>query len=200
MKRTFVQEAILARRAVALGYLFLAVTSGAALAQTTTGAVNQGQDPAQAAAKDDMPPPGGCTPIGLTVSGEIVFPFSCKDFIERHKAMAPNAAFAQEPSRVAEDKPAVTEDKPAAAPEEKPAAAPEKPAAVDNKPAVKQTESAAPEVSKPATRPSEPVPLPKRAEQKRTQLAMDPMCKHFRSYNPTAGTYKGFDGRMRPCK
>ena len=35
---------------------------------------------------DDGPPPGGCTPIGVTVSGEIVFPMTCKDFIERHKA------------------------------------------------------------------------------------------------------------------
>jgi hypothetical protein len=35
---------------------------------------------------DDGPPPGGCTPIGITASGDIVFPMTCKDFIERHKA------------------------------------------------------------------------------------------------------------------
>lgn len=44
---------------------------------------------------DDGPPPGGCTPIGVTVSGEIVFPMTCKDFIERHKA-ADRAATAAE--------------------------------------------------------------------------------------------------------
>jgi hypothetical protein len=50
---------------------------GAGVAQTS--------DP-QPRSADDGPPPGGCTPIGLTVSGEIVFPMTCKDFIERHKA------------------------------------------------------------------------------------------------------------------
>ncbi|MGA7810935.1 BA14K family protein [Bradyrhizobium sp.] len=196
-----------------------------------------------------MPPPGGCTPIGLTVSGEIVFPFACKGFIERQKAMAPPSAAAQEQRQAAQDqptavdgKPAVADDNPATAPdkpaampeqpaaaldkpagvEDKPAAQEEKPAATaeqpvvpdqkpaataeksavpDEKPAATQTGSAAPELSRPeAIRPGETIPLPRRAEQKRTQLAMDPMCKHFRSYNPGAGTYKGFDGRMRPCK
>jgi BA14K-like protein len=233
MKRRFVLSAVFARRAAALGYVLLTMTSGAALAQTT-GAIDPSPAPAQAAAKDDMPPPGGCTPIGLTVSGEIVFPFSCKDFIERQKAMLPKATVMQEQPGVAEDKAAATEDKPAAvedkpvaaedkpaAVEEKPAAPEEKsaagtetpaaleekptvtaeqPAAMEEKPAAKQTESAVPELSGPPTRPGEKIPLPKRAAQKPAQLAMDPLCKHFRSYNPAAGTYKGYDGRMRPCK
>jgi hypothetical protein len=33
-------------------------------------------------------PPGGCMPIGLTASGEIVFPIQCKELIERHRAAA----------------------------------------------------------------------------------------------------------------
>jgi hypothetical protein len=49
----------------------------------------------QPRSSDDGPPPGGCTPIGITVSGEIVFPMTCKDFIERHKA-ADRAATAAE--------------------------------------------------------------------------------------------------------
>ena len=56
----------------------------------------------QPRSSDDGPPPGGCTPIGITVSGEIVFPMTCKDFIERHKA-ADRAATA------AETKPATDE-------------------------------------------------------------------------------------------
>ena len=56
----------------------------------------------QPRSSDDGPPPGGCTPIGITVSGEIVFPMTCKDFIERHKA-ADRAATA------AETKPATAE-------------------------------------------------------------------------------------------
>ena len=60
------------------------------------------QSDSQPRSVDDGPPPGGCTPIGLTVSGEIVFPMTCKDFIERHKA-ADRAATA------ADAKPATTE-------------------------------------------------------------------------------------------
>ena len=44
------------------------------------------------------PPPGGCTPIGVTASGEVVFPLTCWDFIEKHKA-------ADRESRAAETKP-----------------------------------------------------------------------------------------------
>lgn len=54
--------------------VLLTVTGGAALAQTT-GTVNPGPAPAEPAAKADVPL-GGCMPIGLTASGEIVFPNS----------------------------------------------------------------------------------------------------------------------------
>lgn len=53
------------------------------------------QADSQPRASDDGPPPGGCTPIGVTASGDIVFPMTCKDFIERHKA-ADRAATAAE--------------------------------------------------------------------------------------------------------
>jgi BA14K-like protein len=218
MTRRSVLQALLSRRAAALGCVFLAITGGAALAQTT-GAIDQGPAPAQGAAKQEMPPPGGCTPIGLTVAGEIVFPFQCKDFIERQKAMLPKATVAQEEPHVTEDKPAsVAEDKPAAAEDtppaaeqkpavadQKPAVTSEQPAVVDDKPAAKPAESAPPELSKPSIKPSAALPSSKRAEQKpgaeqkQAQLAT-PLCKHFRSYNAAAGTYKAFDGRTRPCK
>src|ERR1700704_1830960 len=101
--------------------LLLSVMSGAALAQTT-GAVNPNAAPAQSSVNDDVPP-GGCMPIGLTTSGEIVFPIQCKEFIERHREMP------------VEQKPAAVEEKTAAKQSE--AVAPEssipanKPAVVD---------------------------------------------------------------------
>jgi hypothetical protein len=49
--------------------LLLTVMSGAALAQTT-GTVNPSPAP-EPSVKEDAPP-GGCMPIGLTASGEIV--------------------------------------------------------------------------------------------------------------------------------
>ena len=60
----------------------------------SSACVAQSSD-SQPRSSDDGPPPGGCTPIGITVSGEIVFPMTCKDFIERHKA-ADRAATAVE--------------------------------------------------------------------------------------------------------
>jgi hypothetical protein len=38
-----------------------------------------------AAAETDGIPPGGCTPIGLTAQGEIVFPMQCRALLEQHR-------------------------------------------------------------------------------------------------------------------
>jgi hypothetical protein len=78
--------------------LLLTVMSGAALAQTT-GTANPNSAPAAPSVKEDVPP-GGCMPIGLTASGEIVFPIQCKEFIERQRGKA------------VEQKPAAVEEKP----------------------------------------------------------------------------------------
>ena len=152
--------------------LLLSVMSSAALAQTT-GAVNPSPGSAQPSVNEDVPP-GGCMPIGLTSSGEIVFPIQCKEFIERHRGTA-------------------VEQKPAAA-EDKPAAVEEKPAANGNREAV------APEKSKPANKPVETAPLPKRVEDEPRERAVSSShCTHFRSYDPASGTYRGYDGRVHSC-
>ena len=80
--------------------LILAATLPVLLGMSS-GCVAQTSD-SQPGSSDAGPPPGGCTPIGVTVSGEIVFPMTCKDFIERHKA-ADRAASA------ADTKPATAE-------------------------------------------------------------------------------------------
>lgn len=80
--------------------LISAATLPALLGMSSVG-VAQSPEP-QPRFSDDGPPPGGCTPIGVTVSGEIVFPMTCKDFIERHKAK-------DRASTAAETKPATTE-------------------------------------------------------------------------------------------
>ena len=150
--------------------LLLSVMSGAALAQTT-GAVNPNPAPAEPSVKEDVPP-GGCMPIGLTVSGKIVFPIQCKEFIERHRGEA------------VEQKPAIVE---------------ENPAAVEEKPAAKQSEAVAPETSKPVNKPVET--LQKRVEHEPYQRAMrSDNCKSYRTYDPASGTYRGFDGQRRVCR
>ena|ERR1700738_4962403 len=175
--------------------LLLSVMSSAALAQTT-GAVNPSAAPAQPSANADVPP-GGCMPIGLTTSGEIVFPIECKEFIEQHRG------------KDVEQSPTAVEQKPAAVVEQKPAAVEEKPAAAEDKPAVRQSEAVAPvapENSQPADQALETVPLPRRAERKlrervssREHVSLNG-CQHYRTYDPESGTYRGYDGRVRPCR
>ena len=89
--------------------LLLADAAGEARAQTT-GANN----PGESAAKDE-PPPGGCMPIGVTASGEVVFPFLCKGFIEQHKGAGQKPAGSDDAGR-----------NPAAQPKNAPNNAPEK--------------------------------------------------------------------------
>jgi outer membrane biosynthesis protein TonB len=173
--------------------LLLSAMSSAALAQTT-GAVNPNPAPAQPSVNEDVPP-GGCMPIGLTTSGEIVFPIQCKEFIERHRGGA-------------------VEEKPAAAEDKKPA--------VEEKSAAKQPEEVPPETSKPAEKPVEAAPLPKPAEiaplakpaetaplakpaereprPRATSAESGGGCQHYRTYDRASGTYRGYDGRVRPCR
>src|SRR6266436_8535708 len=122
MKRFLTLRAPFARSAGALCCLLVAVIGSAALAQTSSPA-DSSAAPAESSAKDGDMPPGGCKPIGLTVSGEVVFPLECKEFIERQKAMiskpAPvetNPAAAELKPPTAEEKPAVVEAKPAPSP------------------------------------------------------------------------------------
>lgn len=180
--------------------LLLAVISGAALAQTSSPA-NPGPVPAASPAKEgNMPPPGGCKPIGLTVSGEVVFPLECKEFIERMRAIDPKPAAAEAKPAAPPEKPAVAEEKPAAVPE-KPAVADDKPTTADAKAAVKPSDDAAPDNGPTGTAPADLVPSPKRGDRKpREHTAGAPGCMHFRSYNAASGTYRSFDGQIRPCR
>jgi hypothetical protein len=166
----------------ALGCVIVTLMGSAALAQTT-GAVAPKPD-AAAASATPQPLPGGCMPIGVTVSGQIVFAFQCKDFLEQQKAAS------QDPAAAA-DKPATAEEKPAGG-QEKPAPAEEKPPAVEEKTAARQPNGAVP--VKLAGQPTGL--LPKHAER-----GVGPAgCTHFRSYNAAAGTYLSFDGQRHPCR
>src|SRR6516162_10292507 len=121
--------------------LLLAVTGGVALAQTSSPA-ETGTAPAESSAKDDQPPPGACKPIGLTVSGEVVFPLECRDFIERHKAMTSPTTPPATPPMPPESRPAAAEANPESKTEAKPVAPEAKPAIVEVKPATAEAKPA----------------------------------------------------------
>jgi hypothetical protein len=152
------------------------------LAQTTGTAAPKPD--AAAASATQQPPPGGCMPIGVTVSGQIVFAFQCKDFIEQQRAAN------QDPAAAA-DKPATAEEMPAVG-QEKPAPVEEKHLTVEEKTAARQ-----PAVGVvPVKLTAQPAALsPKHAE----RAIGPPGCAHFRSYNAIAGTYLSFDGQRYPC-
>ena len=189
MKCTFVVQIA---RVGAPCLVLLGVMSSAALPQTalpqTAGPANPGAAPTESSA-----PGGNCAPIGLTVSGEIVFPFQCREFIERQKAANRTTATGEK------QKPTPTDQKPDAA--ERPAAAEEKPAAAEEKTAAKQPENAVPEDSKPAPETVGTVPLPRRAERQARERSIGPPgCTHFRSYDQASGTYRAYDRQRRPCR
>jgi len=148
--------------------LLLTAMSGAVLAQTT-GTVDPSPAPAEPSVKEDVPP-GGCMPIGLTASGEIVFPIQCKEFIERQREKA------------VEQKPAAVEEKPAAKQSE--GVAP-----VNSKPAAKPVEAT-----------PLPKPVEQEPRERVTSRDDRYCSQHYRSYDPVSGTYMGYDGRRRACR
>jgi hypothetical protein len=184
MKGLLVLQTVLALPETALCCILVTLISGVALAQTP-GTVDPSPAPAEPSTKEDMLPPGACMPIGVTVSGEIVFPFQCKDFIERQKA--------------ADQKPAAAEEKPAAA-RERPADAQEKPTAPEEKAATKLPAIEESNNGKPAAEPTETGAIPKHGKYKqRARSVTASGCTRFRTYDRESGTYRGYDGLRHSC-
>src|SRR5580704_4517248 len=140
MKSALVLAGVIAGLGAAL---LLTATANEARAQVT-GTVNPGGDRAEPAAKD-APPPGGCMPIGVTASGEVVFPFLCKGFIEQHKGADQKPAGSDGASR----KPAAADAQPKNAPKSAPKDAEEKTA--DEKSAAKQPDNVTTKEAEPAS-------------------------------------------------
>ena len=152
-----------------LSVFLLTVTSSAALAQTT-GTVNPSRAPAEPSIKEDVPP-GACMPIGLTASGEIVFPIQCKEFIERQRGKA------------MERKPAA-EEAPVQAAKQPDSAAP-----LESKPAAQPVE----------TVPLPKMRVEQEPRERATSSEDGYPCLRYRTYNPKSGTYRGYDGQSHSC-
>jgi hypothetical protein len=204
--------------------LILAATLSVLFGMSSAG-VAQSSDP-QPRAADDGPPPGGCTPIGVTASGDIVFPMTCRDFIERHKA-ADRAATAAEakPTAAEADKALTTGDAsrapvttnvdsaPAAVeagktsaaadpatPDENDARPAEAKAPTDEavQPVTKQAAVAPAEKVNAAAEPATTAAVSKRTRA-RTNVAGSPGCTRFRTYDAASRSYRDYSGQRRPC-
>ena len=147
------------------------------------------QQPAKSSDEKE-PPPGGCNPIGLTASGEIVFPMTCKDFIERHKAMDRN-------SSASEVKPTTTDDDGADAKQADPAAM-QASTNEEQKPIANQVPAAPAATSKSGTDPATTSSVSKR-NKARNGMAGPPGCTKFRTYDASSGSYRAYNGRRRLC-
>jgi hypothetical protein len=86
--------------------------------------------------------------------------------------------------------------------EEKPAPAEEKPAVAHAKPALKQKSVAGPSKSAVRSKGAEPSKSVQsaRAADKPRERTMVMFCTRFRTYNPSSGTYRGYDGQTRSCR
>jgi hypothetical protein len=153
-----------ASRVCALCSVLVMLTGAAARAQSADPATPP-PAPAQPSVQDEAT--GSCEPIGLTASGEIVFPFRCKEKVERQHAAAPKPA---------DPKPAVAAAAPAlqeklqAKPQAQPVAAAAKMTAVhpahtaNPKPVAIHPAGAAPKAAKPAVQPVDAAHAPKNLE------------------------------------
>ena len=147
----------LGSRICALGFVVVMLTGAAAFAQSADPATPA---PAQPSAQNEA---GGCEPIGLTASGEIVFPFRCKDMVERQRAAV---------TKPPEPTPAIAAAAPAAQekPQAQPVAAAAKTTAVhpahaaNAKPVAVRPAGAGTEVAKPAVQPVGAAHSPKNSE------------------------------------
>jgi len=157
---------------VAMGFLLFLAMNGSLVAQTT-GSVNPRPEVNPSENSSD-PPAGGCMPIGVTASGEVVFPLQCGDFIERLKAADRKASDAAEEHRSASAEPATRQE----------------PVVTQEKTAATERETEAPENSKPVTAPPE----------NRVRSAGPPGCTRFRSYDPASETYRSNGGRRLSCR
>jgi hypothetical protein len=172
MKPLLARQTALACNAAFYCAIFTVMSmSGAAMAQTT-GTVNLGTTDAEPSVKVDVPL-GGCMPIGLTASGEMVFPILCKEFIQQHR------------EKDMEQKPAVPEEKVTANPKETEAL----------------SEDVMSENSNSIDNAVKTFSLPKivKHELRRRHMNQDG-CQHYRTYDSASETYRSYDGRRRSCR
>jgi len=141
---------------------------------------------------------------------------------EKSAAADDKPAIVEQKPAPTEENPAVAQDKPAAVPqkppvpdakpavvEQKPPPAEEKPAVGHKKPALKQKSVARQSVSavlsggaehSKSVQPARTARLLTRVAHKPRERTMVMLCTHFRTYNPSSKTYRGYDGQTHSCR
>ena len=123
-------------------------------------------------------------PIGVTASGEVVFPFLCKDFLEQFRTSGPKPAEGQEAGQKAADQ--------------------EKEAAPVSESLKKADTDAKSEITgsagfQPSVKPDEDVLLRKRSARPLRGHRGPIGCMYYRTYDAASRTYRDYQGRRRDC-
>jgi hypothetical protein len=72
---------------------FACLFSASVLAQTNNDSSHLNRRDPQPESQTGSIPPGGCTPIGFTARGDLVFPLQCRELIERERGPVPDPVF-----------------------------------------------------------------------------------------------------------
>jgi hypothetical protein len=174
--------------------LCLVSTADISLAQT--GATIDPNATATESAAKQEPPPGGCMPIGLTASGEMVFPLACRTLIERYTADRKRSDDAETTTQTPSVKDSAKDDVPSTQ-SVSPANAPRTEA-----PAQQDQTTRSPDLPRLApvdTTPPSPA-LPQGGTKSRQGRIGPPGCTRFRTYDPKTGDFRDYDGHRRRCR
>jgi hypothetical protein len=148
------------------------------------------QDPAS---KAEDPPPGACLPIGVTASGEVVFPLLCKDFLDRTKGQS--ASQSTDEQKQSAEKPASLDhnsdletkvmQKPLT--EKAPEAVQVEPNSVDTVASIQPPFNA-----------SSKLRTHTKSHLRRVRGSRD--CTQYRTFDPDSKTYRDYSGHRRVCR
>ena len=172
--------------------ILLTMACGGAFADETT---SLGASNAEIPSNSSEPAPGACLPIGVTASGEVVFPLLCKSFLERNKG---GAAAAAEQKPAPEERPATTDNQ----------AGERSDQIVVHQPEASPSESAggAPSPTETVSSIKSPGILSKPARSTKKHLRHMSRtkgsrgCMHYRTFDPNSETYRDYSGRRRMCR
>jgi hypothetical protein len=216
-----------AERAGVLCCVLFMVISAQALAQTSatdnpSPTAAQASVPAQekpAAAAEEKPPAADDKPAAVeeksaatddkpAIVEQKPAPAEVKPTIAQDKpaAVEEKSAATDDKAAIVEQKPAVPDARPAVV-EQKLAPTKKKPAVAHEKPALKQKSVARQSESAVRSKVAEhskaehskPV-QPAKAAPKPRERTMVMLCTQFRTYNPSSGTYRGYDGQTHSCR
>ena len=148
------------------------------------------QDPAS---KAGDPPPGACLPIGVTASGEVVFPLLCKDFLDRTKGQPASQSIdeqkqsAEKPTSLDHNSDFETKVMQKPPTEKAPEAVQVEPNSVDTVASIQPSFHTSPK-------------LRTHTKSHLRHARGSRGCTQYRTFDPDSKTYRDYSGHRRVCR